>query len=305
MDVKALGYVGVRSPRAEEWRTFGPDVLGMPVSDGPDGSIRMRMDERAWRIAVHGGEKNEIAYIGWELASPQALEAAYTELENTGLGPRHGTDEECAVRGVKDIVHVQDPSGNRLELFHGAATDAAFQPARQISGFKTGEMGLGHIVVGVGRDAFAGCRAFYEEVLGFKLSDTFDMPHMSMVFLHVNPRHHSIALGTQTIGLHHIMVEVQQMDDVGSTFDLCQQKGVPLSRALGKHSNDWMFSFYMETPSGFDIEYGWNGRQIDDAAWEPVALKTTSFWGHQFLGERAKQMEEMRRRAQAAAAGAR
>lgn len=53
---------------------------------------------------------------------------------------------------------------------------------------------------------------------------------------------------------------------------------------LGRHANDEMISFYVRTPSGFDIEYGHGGLTVDDRTW--VARQTTahSVWGHRFFG---------------------
>jgi extradiol dioxygenase len=301
--IAALGYVGVQSPRAAEWQTFGPEVLGMPLAPATgDAVIRLRMDERAYRLAIHPAEADALAYVGWELPGAAELDEAFAALERAGANPRRGTPDEAAARQVTDLVHVEDPAGNHLELFHGAASGGAFAPARPISGFKTGPLGLGHLVIGVGQ-AIDACRAFYLDVLGFRLSDAFESSFLRMVFMRVNPRHHSLALGTQKVGLHHIMIETNSIDDVGSTFDLCKARQVPLARALGRHSNDLMFSFYMETPSGFDVEYGWNGRLIDEAAWEPVVLSSTSLWGHEFLGERAKMMAALRQRAAATPPG--
>jgi 3,4-dihydroxy-9,10-secoandrosta-1,3,5(10)-triene-9,17-dione 4,5-dioxygenase len=35
---------------------------------------------------------------------------------------------------------------------------------------------------------------------------------------------------------------------------------------LGTHTDDRMTSFYLRTPSGFEIEYGCGGRFVDDAS---------------------------------------
>ena len=37
---------------------------------------------------------------------------------------------------------------------------------------------------------------------------------------------------------------------------------------LGRHTNDLMTSFYVRTPSGFEIEYGTGGLVVDDDTWE-------------------------------------
>jgi 3,4-dihydroxy-9,10-secoandrosta-1,3,5(10)-triene-9,17-dione 4,5-dioxygenase len=84
-------------------------------------------------------------------------------------------------------------------------------------------------------------------------------------------------------GIIHLMTEVATLDDVGRCLDRCAKRGAPVSATLGRHANDLMVSFYVKTPGGFDIEYGYDGQIVDDAIW--VARETTavSLWGHQFV----------------------
>ena len=82
-------------------------------------------------------------------------------------------------------------------------------------------------------------------------------------------------------GLSHIMLEAKSFDDVGLTYDLVRERQIPIGMELGRHSNDWMYSFYMQSPSGFQIEYGYGGRLVDDATWTVTQLDRPSIWGHQ------------------------
>ncbi|HEY3302162.1 MAG TPA: VOC family protein [Candidatus Binatia bacterium] len=278
MKIAALGYVGINATDAQAWARFGPEILGLRAAPaGEDGTVYLQMDERAYRLAVHPASTNGLAYIGWELPSALDLEQACVELEKAGLKPVRGSEEDCALRRVAALVKIADPYGNRLELFYGQLNICeAFQPARPIGGFVAGNLGLGHVVIGV-PDLEAG-KKFYTETLGFRLSDF--VPDR-LVFFHCNPRHHSIAFGKIGPGLRHIMLEVKTIDDVGKTFDLCQASGVPITKALGRHSNDRMFSFYMKCPAGFEIEYGTEGRLVDDATWSVQQVDRGSIWGHQ------------------------
>lgn len=286
MQIAALGYIGVEVTNPDAWLDFGPNVLGLVLAPrNGDGAVFLRMDQRSYRLAVHPGPENKLAYVGWEVPSPSSLDQAYRELEEAGVEPRRGTREECEARQVRALVHCVDPAGNNLELFCGQVTvSERFQPARPIGGFVAGPLGLGHLVIGV--PEIAAAEQFYTQVLGFRISDVFAN---RLVFMPCNPRHHSLGLGGfGNSGLSHIMLEVESIDDVGRTYDLCQARGVPISRALGRHSNDYMFSFYMESPSGFDVEYGWNGRLVDDATWTTQQISSASLWGHQPVSEKAK-----------------
>jgi 2,3-dihydroxyethylbenzene 1,2-dioxygenase len=81
-------------------------------------------------------------------------------------------------------------------------------------------------------------------------------------FMHCNDRQHTLAfgIGGMTRRINHVMIEVDNPDDVGLTYDLVRKEKLPVEILPGKHSNDRMFSFYFRNPSGWMIEYGWGGR---------------------------------------------
>ena len=57
-------------------------------------------------------------------------------------------------------------------------------------------------------------------MLGFGVSDYILTPFRAY-FLHVNPRHHTVALiETGKQDLHHLMVELYSLDDVGQGYDI-------------------------------------------------------------------------------------
>ncbi|MBV8087426.1 MAG: VOC family protein [Chloroflexi bacterium] len=280
MNISSLGYVGLRSTKAADWATFGPEVLGLQLAGGEE-EVRLRTDDRAWRLAVSQGDSSGLAYLGWELPDDASLEAAYRALNDAGRGPAWAGDALCSARGVERMLTCTDPAGNVQELFTGQArATEPFAPGRPDVQFASGDLGFGHVVLGVA-DIDA-CRDFYTDVLGLRISDVFDNPRLRMAFMHCNPRHHSLALGTQTIGLHHLMIEVASMDEVGATLDLCQQKAVDVVKTLGRHSNDLVFSFYLDGPGGIQVEYGANSRIIDEGTWQVEQLRRASLWGHQF-----------------------
>jgi 3,4-dihydroxy-9,10-secoandrosta-1,3,5(10)-triene-9,17-dione 4,5-dioxygenase len=103
-------------------------------------------------------------------------------------------------------------------------------------------------------------------------------------FLGCNPRHHSLALAPlpAAAGIVHLMIETATLDDVGRALDRCTRRGAQVSGTLGRHANDLMVSFYVRTPGGFDIEYGTDGRLVDDATWVSRESTAVSLWGHSF-----------------------
>jgi 2,3-dihydroxybiphenyl 1,2-dioxygenase len=281
MSLRGLGYVGLRVPDPGAWRKFACDVLGlMPVEDAAGDAVLLRMDSRAWRIALHPGPAG-LAYAGWELADPSSFEAAIDRLESCGTRVERADPAE---RGTGGLARFADPSGQVHELFWGARTDpyVPFRSPAGVSGFATDGIGMGHLllIVPSARDA----AAFFIERLRFRLTDFTSMGgDKQALFLRASARHHSLALADMfpQPGLHHLMLEVQRLEDVGQAYERAQERGVPITMSLGQHVNDRMLSFYVRTPAGFELEYGWNGLLVDDATWTPTAFGGRGdIWGH-------------------------
>jgi len=304
--LQSLGYVGIETAQPEDWASFASGLLGMQVADRGAHGFALRADTRAARVMIDRGTAERVAVMGWEVADGPALAVLAARLSDAGHPVSPGTADLRARRHVTDMIVAHDPIGNRLEFFHGAAdAPAPFVPGRAISGFRTGRLGLGHVVLTAA--SVDAVMPFYRDLLGFRLSDYALRPFPAW-FFHLNSRHHSFAvIGTGTDGFHHLMVELDALDDVGQAYDLAQLEEGRVGVTLGRHSNDHMTSFYARSPSGFMVEYGWGGRSIDPDSWEPFECDFgPSFWGHErsWLGPE-KRAEALRLRLDAAAAGRR
>ncbi len=277
--INALSYIGFASPHADAWNTFGPEVLGAQLAEpGDDGAVRLRVDDREARIVIHPGDHEQLAYIGWDVGDAAGRDAAIARLESVGIDVAR-QPAAAVSRRVTDVASFTDPFGFHHELSYGLAGGGPFVPGRPISGFVTGEGGLGHAVLLV--PDFDAATSFYGDVLGFKTSDDIEQ-RLKIRFFHCNPRHHTVAIAQVPgmVGVHHLMLEVASIDDVGTALDIVNERRIPLAMSLGRHTNDHMTLFYVRTPSGFEIEYGTGGRLIDDAVWEVGAYDAQSVWGH-------------------------
>lgn len=284
MDIKQLGYLGLDATQPEAFTAYATGILGLQAVPGEGGTTQFRMDERYQRITVEQSDRDGGAYYGWELKDDAALAAALDELSDAGVDATPATDRELEIRRVARMAHFRDPAGNRVELYTGAtAGEGLFTSPREIPGFVTGDMGLGHVVL-AGPDVPA-LQRFYVDRLGFKVSDTMAQPFQA-TFMHTNPRHHSIAFvdgpffGVDEPFLHHFMLEVTDVDDVGRTYDLAQDEDVPITMSLGRHTNDQMFSFYAQSPVGVHTEFGCGGLLIDDDTWVVKEIPGPDVWGH-------------------------
>jgi 2,3-dihydroxybiphenyl 1,2-dioxygenase len=284
MSIGSLGYIGLSVKDPDAWDAFATRVLGLMPGEAAG---RYRLDDLAWRVAVEAGEADDLAYIGFEVAGAAELEAVRAALAEGGVAVGNGDPELVAERGVLGMITCQDPDGLPVEVFYGPTlrTETPFVSPAGVSGFVTGDQGLGHVVLST-KDMTA-ARRFYQELLGFRLSDIIRMrmgPQFSfdMEFFHCNPRHHTLALMPIPAPkrLHHFMIQVPTIDAVGFALERAGAAGTPITAGLGRHTNDQMVSFYSRTPAGFEVEFGQGAIEVDDAVWRVTRHDKPSSWGH-------------------------
>jgi 3,4-dihydroxy-9,10-secoandrosta-1,3,5(10)-triene-9,17-dione 4,5-dioxygenase len=290
--VSSLGYLRIQSADTAAWREFGTKILGMTEGRGPDpAAVYLRMDDFPARLIIVPGAEDRLLASGWEVADERTLAEVAHILAAADVPVKAGDDAELTDRRVGGLLHVDDPSGNSLEIFCGAVMDNRPAVSPYGNTFVTGDQGMGHVVLPVLSDADT--LSFYTDLLGFRLRDSMRMPgeffgrpggQVWMRFLGCCPRHHSLALAPMSpaAGIVHLMVEVASLDDVGRALDRCTRRKAPISSTLGRHANDLMVSFYVQTPSGFDIEYGTDGQLVDDSTWITRESTAVSLWGHVF-----------------------
>ncbi|MBH5323485.1 VOC family protein [Aurantiacibacter sediminis] len=286
--VQALGYLGFGVSDLEAWRDYAMNFLGLQAVEREDGSVDLRLDEYASRIRLIPDGPDDIAYVGWEVADAAALAALKSNLEDSGIEVADGSEDLAADRYVQALITFNDLDGMRCEAYYGPRqrTEQPFQSPLGVR-FKTGRQGLGHIVLN-SSDAKA-AEKWYIDVLGLKLSDYIyaqapSGESLSFAFLRCNARHHSLALFQLPYPkkLQHFMLEVESVDDVGRALYRAEERKTHISLTLGRHSNDEMLSAYYQTPSGFDVEYGWGGLEVDDESWHVLTHDAPSAWGHRF-----------------------
>ena len=109
--ITALAAIGFTSPNADAWRTFGPDVLGAELApDGPDGAVRLRVDDAAHRIEI----------------SPGDTTTSRTSAGRRRLDARRASTRE-RTRPTRSFV---DPFGFRHELVAALEAGPPFTPGR-------------------------------------------------------------------------------------------------------------------------------------------------------------------------------
>ena len=293
MPVRSLGYVRIGTEDTASWQRFAGEFLGlMEVRGDRSDALYYRMDDYPPRLVVSPAAQNAVEAIGFEVQDGRELAELSAAIESVGTKVVPLDAVECRERRVTEGVRFDDPAGNPVELFWGVALSHVKVSTPLVSGFVTGNQGMGHVVVTVadGPAAFE----FYTSVLGFRPRNTLRMsaapgpdgsPQFETLwFLGCNSRHHTLGILPMAGPgrLVHFMVEAATLDDVGSAWDRAERLSVPVMQTLGRHTNDKMVSFYVISPGGFAVEFGFDGLRVLEEV--PVyEITEGAFWGHKFV----------------------
>lgn len=287
-----LAYLGIEVPDPSSLTSFFGDVIGLaPGEPGNGGAVTWRNDDKAHRILVTPGPANDAAFVGFEAVGPEAFDHVVQRLGAAGFDPAAGTADECRLRRVDRLARVTAPWGVPVEVVEGLQpASAPYSSSLVPGGFLTEGIGFGHVVFAT--TEFDESHHFLTDGLGFDQSDWLEMEIMEGIellvrFYHCNERHHTVALARAPFELpqrlHHVMFETRERDDVGSAFDRAWASELPIPNGLGRHDNDRMFSFYVESPAGFQVEVGHGARVVGDGWADNRRYERISAWGHQPL----------------------
>ncbi|SPD57286.1 VOC family protein [Cupriavidus taiwanensis] len=287
-----LGYVMVESSRLAEWKRFAADGLGLHVDEVSTDTLALRVDDRNRRLVVQRGSAEDVVALGWELDDDAALRLALERLREIGISPQLHRGGEAGARGVSEYWSFTGPKRTSVELFT-TPLKTGRPLLMKASGFLTGAGGLGHVAITT-REPEA-MQRFWQRIFDARVSDYIEDRlsgiDLDFTFLRLNERHHSVAiaftrgvrLNPLRTSIHHLNLQAANLEDVTEGYRRCRKLGYPIANAIGQHSNDRELSFYVETPSGFEIELGWNPIVVTEEAerqWFQQSYRGISLWGH-------------------------
>jgi 2,3-dihydroxybiphenyl 1,2-dioxygenase len=286
-----LAYLVLELPEPDTLTPVLADVVGLVPGEPAGGARTWRDDDRAQRVIVAPGPANDAVAIGFEAVDAAAFDATVERLRGIGADIAEGTDDDTVRRRVSRLVRTMAPWGVDVELVLGLAHAATPYSSPLVpGGFLTRDVGFGHVVFAT--TAFDESVHFLTDGLGLVQSDWIETElapgiAIEVRFFHCNARHHTVALAHAPFELpqclHHVMFEANSRDDVGAAFDRAWDAELPIPNGLGRHDNDGMFSFYLQTPAGFQIELGHGARVVGDDWNDNRRYDRISAWGHQPL----------------------
>lgn len=267
--VTELGYLGLSVSDLDAWKRYASGIAGMEIVDeGERDTLYLRMDRWHHRIALRADGGDDLAYIGWRVAGPVEFEQLIERLTSQNIEVDICDEAERRERRVLGLAKLADPGGNPTEIFFGPQVDnyKPFHPGRPMFGrFVTGGEGIGHCILR--QDDVSAAVRFYQ-LLGLRGSVEYRLALPNGMtaepyFMHCNDRQHSVAfgLGPMEKRINHLMIEYEELDDLGLAHDLVREQKIDVALQLGKHANDEALTFYCANPSGWLWEFGWGAKK--------------------------------------------
>jgi 2,3-dihydroxy-p-cumate/2,3-dihydroxybenzoate 3,4-dioxygenase len=241
---------------------FATGVVGLELAAPTEiGVAHLRADHRHHCLALVEGPSGVIS-SGFTVADTDALAAAETELERSGLAVRRGSADEARSRRVRELIAFDDPFGNRLELVTQQETitrPVAFSRPAGITEF-------GHLCLDA-PDVHEAYR-FWSTRFNARVSDWIGD---AACLMRIDPVHHKLAVFRgERPGLCHMNFQVAAIDDVFRNWHFLVDHGVQIEMGPGRHPQSTAVFLYFLGPEGFTYEYSFGVRRIeDDTAWVP------------------------------------
>jgi catechol 2,3-dioxygenase-like lactoylglutathione lyase family enzyme len=159
-----------------------------------------------------------------------------------------------------------DIDGRTIEV----SADVEARRHRRVEEKESIPVRLSHVVLN-STDATA-TRAWYEQHLGFRLSDSLSIPHMGeiMHFMRISSQHHSMAIasGPHT-SLQHISFEMRGIDEYMRGSGRVMRSGARKIWGPGRHmAGDNTFTYFLD-PHGNTVEYTTELEELDEDTWHP------------------------------------
>jgi catechol 2,3-dioxygenase-like lactoylglutathione lyase family enzyme len=279
--VTKLRYVGLAGPDYATERDFLRDPWGLEevATDGELAYFRAQGSTEPYITRWRGAAKRSLDVIGFAVQNRATVDALAQRLARAGVklisDPKR-LDSPGGGYGFRCF----DPHGHTLEI----SSDVATVAARELKRGESIPAVLSHVVLHT--PDMKKSVNFYEEQLGFKVSDWLGD---FMSFLRCNEVHHSIAFIPGPACLNHVAYEMRDVDEMMRGAGRLLKAKVTLKWGPGRHTaGNNTFSYFLD-PVGNSLEYTAAVDRVDDATWKPTVyppgFEITDQWGTSVLSD--------------------
>lgn len=249
-EILKVDHFAIRVPDVERAAAWYCSVLGLQNAARANGRTYLAAP-LSGKITValsQGGTGLE--HVSLLVRDDQALANIRRKLSAAGMSPKDSVGD--ARPGAEAALRIQLPIGSDIELMVDPISDKPQGGARQP------QLGAFNIVashVQLRTPDVAGLAEFFQKV-GFRMTDFAKPPgggDLFAAFVRANEFHHQFALFSGRAGLHHIALEIDEVDflKIGDHF---ARLGVTAEYGPGRHKPARSIFIYVRDPFGNRIE---------------------------------------------------
>lgn len=240
---RRVGHATFETPDMGKSLDHWLQVAGLVLAGREDRRAYLATKVGQLVVELHEGPEARCTGLSFEISPRDSLAGIGRDLAAEGVASALCND---TAPGLPRTLSFEDNKGTRIQLFQEwRYLGDHHQPAG------VGPLKLGHVAF-VTPDV-QNVTAFYERVLGFRVSDWIGD---WFSFMRCGPDHHTVNFvrGEKT-RLAHIAFEAKDMSHILSACDLLGQKQIPITWGPVRHGPGHNVSVYHEDPDGNTIEF--------------------------------------------------
>ncbi len=239
---RRIGYVALSTPDLSRQVDYYQSVVGLTLIDQSASFAVFAAANAMEAVVLEKGDKAGVIGLSF-VTSPNI---ALTDMAAAFRAMSIGAEIQPGRALASQAVFISDPHGLRIELsnepsfFKDQIVDRAISPLK-----------LGHVALTT--TDLERSTAFYENVLGFSLSDWREG---RAKFLRCGPDHHTINVFSGAVdAVHHIAFEVRDWGHLARAADVLLSNGLPLDWGPGRHNIGHNVACYHRNPDEVRIEF--------------------------------------------------
>jgi len=268
-----LRHIDLAVPDHEKQLDFFTHTWGLKAEHGEDGLTFLAAEgsPEQYAVRLRRAPDKRIDLIAFGAASRSDVDTLAEKLGTAGVQLVSQPDQLQTPGGGYGFRFF-DNEGRTVEI----SSDVAVRQHRKIEEGEPIPVRLSHVVINSAEPEAT--RSFYEQHLGFALSDTLMHPRMGqmMWFMRINAWHHSLAIARcPHASLHHASFELRGLDEYMRGTGQVLRAGVEKIWGPGRHlAGNNTFSYFLD-PHGNTVEYTTELEVIDEDTWHPQVYDFT------------------------------
>jgi catechol 2,3-dioxygenase-like lactoylglutathione lyase family enzyme len=240
--LRRIGHATFETPDLPRMIDYYTEVVGLVLAERDKDHAFLATKVGQLAIQLNKSDTERCATLSFEVAPDADFGALTHELEKDGIKSELRND---AVPGMGPALTFRDNQGTGIALFREWS-----YLGKHLAHHGVGALKLGHVAWVV--DNPQNTRDFYQNFLGFKVSDWIDD---WFVFMRCNADHHTVNFirGADT-KMHHMAFELRDFSHMQNACDLLAQRNIPIVWGPVRHGPGHNIAIYHRTPDDQLIE---------------------------------------------------